>query len=200
MWNTKPSYLASTQVEISTEVPDEQDGVTAYASVEQTAWQLSKTSVLPLGAGVIATKSGIGRWLLAFPGSYLGRSYEWNLNGPLDGFGVDTTPLASLPSDGGNAVFDGTYLCDTNSTIASVELTQRVPGSAGTTSIEVIRRRAGVFASIATLSNVSTAAFAAVVSTPIVSDLNILDILFCRLRSVQTGSPGDITARVRFVP
>ena len=60
---TKPSYTADTQTEITQFVPDSEDGITAFAISEQTAWQLSKTSTATIGANALATKSGTGRWL-----------------------------------------------------------------------------------------------------------------------------------------
>lgn len=62
-YRTKPGYTADTQANITAQVPDDEDGAIAFAIAEQTAWQLSKTSVEPLGPEVIDTRSGTGRWL-----------------------------------------------------------------------------------------------------------------------------------------
>jgi hypothetical protein len=62
-FKTHPDYTADTQANITAQVPDVEDGALAFATAEQTLWLLSKTSVLPLGPAVLATKSGVGRWL-----------------------------------------------------------------------------------------------------------------------------------------
>jgi hypothetical protein len=62
-YRTKPGYTADTQANITAQVPDDEDGAIAFAIAEQTAWQLSKTSVATVGTDVLATKSGTGRWL-----------------------------------------------------------------------------------------------------------------------------------------
>ncbi len=62
-FRTKPGYTADSQAEITSDVPDDEDGITAFAISEQTAWQLSKTSSATVGTNVLATKSGTGRWL-----------------------------------------------------------------------------------------------------------------------------------------
>lgn len=66
---TKPGYTATNQSVLSSYVPDDQDGEIAYCILEQTAWQLEKTSVVPLGPDAIATKSGTGRWVKVATGS-----------------------------------------------------------------------------------------------------------------------------------
>lgn len=62
-FKTKPGYTADTQAEITSSVPDSEDGSTAYAVLEGTSWQLNKTSSATVGANVLATKSGTGRWI-----------------------------------------------------------------------------------------------------------------------------------------
>lgn len=75
-----PCYYADSQANVTSEVDDSQDGALAFAISEQTAWQLSKTSVAALGSNVIATKSGVGRWLRLAYGSEaapVSNDYYW---------------------------------------------------------------------------------------------------------------------------
>ncbi len=77
-YRTKPGYTADTQANLTAQVPDDEDGAIAFASSEQSTWQLSKTSVATIGADAIATKSGTGRWLkLALSADAGGSVNDW---------------------------------------------------------------------------------------------------------------------------
>lgn len=79
-YKTKPGYTATNESAISAEVPDEKDGVIAYAEAEGTAWQLSLVSSASLGSDVIATRGGSGRWLKISIGSTSSSApYLWSL-------------------------------------------------------------------------------------------------------------------------
>ncbi len=122
--------------------------------------------------------------------------FVWNLNGPLAGFPVDTTAVASLPASGGSAIFDSIRYVNQASTISDVRLTQRIPGTAGTTSAEFLLLRGGVFSSIGIISLAGTTAFLTGTVAPSVASLLVGDFLVCRLRSIQSGSPEDISAQM----
>jgi hypothetical protein len=62
-YKTVPDYTATSQAVITSQVPDSEEGSMAYAITEKTAWVLQKTSADALGSNVIATKSGVGRWI-----------------------------------------------------------------------------------------------------------------------------------------
>jgi len=62
-YKSRPDYSANSQAEISSQVSDLEDGVTCFATLEQTLWILSQTSSLAIGPSVIATRSGVGRWI-----------------------------------------------------------------------------------------------------------------------------------------
>jgi len=62
-FQSHPDYTASNQASVSSEVDDSQDGASCWAVAEKTLWQLSLTDASALGPDVIATRSGIGRWL-----------------------------------------------------------------------------------------------------------------------------------------
>lgn len=62
-FQSHPDYTASNQARVSSEVDDSQDGASCWAVAEKTLWQLSLTDASALGPDVIATRSGIGRWL-----------------------------------------------------------------------------------------------------------------------------------------
>jgi hypothetical protein len=96
-YRTKPGYTADSQANITAQVPDDEDGAIAFAIVEQTAWQLSKTSVATVGTGVLATKSGVGRWLkLAISQDISGSSSDWLYGLGLDGARVIAGTAAAL--------------------------------------------------------------------------------------------------------
>lgn len=60
---THPDYTADTEANVTAQVSDSENGTLCWAAAEQSLWQLSKISVLPLGPNVLATQSGVGRWL-----------------------------------------------------------------------------------------------------------------------------------------
>lgn len=121
---------------------------------------------------------------------------QWNLMGPLQGYPTDTTVVGLLPGDGGVAIFDGVYFIDAPRTIQQVQMTQRTPGTSGTTSGELLRWRAGTFTSISILDITSTAPLSSVAGS--ISDPNLLsgDLLLSRLRSIQNGTPANLSLQV----
>lgn len=62
-YKTKPGYTCASQTELSTLVPDTDDGALGYCVAELSSWQLEKTNVAALDSDHIATKSGVGRWV-----------------------------------------------------------------------------------------------------------------------------------------
>jgi len=99
-YRTKPGYTADTQANITAQVPDVEDGAICFAIAEQTAWQLSLTSVATVGADVLATKSGTGRWLRVSLASSAASSADWfyglGLTGVLSvGAGVTAAALTA---------------------------------------------------------------------------------------------------------
>jgi len=188
-FQTKPSYTAATQSDISTEVPDTENGATAFAVLQQTSWQLSKTSAQPLGPNVIATKSGVGRWLrlrYAFSGR---PTFEWNANGDLTLFSPDTNPPSG---DGGNSFFDGARFVSESFFIVGFSMIQRSTGGSGNSVVEVYRYRASTFTLLATLTIASGPVLATNTQLAPASPLDELqpgDLVMCRFFSVQSASP-----------
>ena len=62
-FSTHPDYTADNEANVTAEVNDSENGSSCWAAAEQSLWVLSKTSALPLGTNVLATQSGVGRWL-----------------------------------------------------------------------------------------------------------------------------------------
>ena len=194
MFRTKPGYSATTVADISTEVPDDENGVIAFAETEQTAWQLSKFSTDPLSADVIATKSGIGRWLryrLANE-SFVPREISWRGNGDLSLFTVDA---AAPVGDGGDSFFDGAVLITDPMRIVLLTMTQRASGSAGVTTAEVWRSRGGAFFLLGLLSIPAGLPLDAANTIPPPSpddELIFGDLVLVRFTAVQTADPTTV--------
>ena len=197
-YQTHYNFISDTQANITAQVSDVQDGVLCWAVTEQTWWQLIKTSVAPLGPNVLATFSGLGRWLRF---TLVVANYDdaliWNLNGNFAGYPTDTTAVGVLPATGGNATFDSMRYVDTAATVSELRLTQRVAGSGGTTSAEFLLLRGGVFSSVGIISLAALVAFDTGTVAPSVTSLLVGDFLIVRLRQRQTGNPNDLTAQMR---
>ncbi len=102
---TRPGYTADSQSTLSLYVPDGEDGETAYCILEQTSWQLEKTSVVALGPDAIAAKSGTGRWIKVATGSSVPVSPNYSdvdldfTSGPFQQTSVTVTVAATWVQD-----------------------------------------------------------------------------------------------------
>lgn len=194
-FSTIPRYSSDSESTISSEVPDEIDGVTCFAEAESTTWTLNQSSVAAIGPGVLATRSGVGRWI-AVP-SIVPNGYFFNLNGDLALADVDATPPAG---DGGSAFFDGSRIFLATERITLFGMVQRCTGSAGNTTVEVWRYRAGAFFQLASMTVAAGAAFASATSLPPAGPDDVLvfgDLVLVRLANVQQDdgilTPCDLT-------
>lgn len=195
-FRTHPAYQSPSESEISSEVPDESDGVTAFAVAEQSFWVLSSTSVAPLSPFVISTRSGVGRWLrITTKGGP--KEYFWNANGDLSLMDVGSLPPVG---DGGDGFFDGTRVSTQSEQIVLFSAIQRCTGSSGSTDLEVWRLRGGVFFLLASMSIAFGAPFGVALAAPPAGPDDVLlisDIIITRVTSVQESDgvsvPCDLT-------
>jgi len=126
-----------------------------------------------------------------------GAPIDFRLNGPLPGYPTDTTAPAGLPASGSTATFDVAIYIERAMVLTDLRAVQRVPGTAGTTSCELLRRRGGVFLSLGICSIATVAGFDT--ATAAITDPVALagDILTARLRSVQSSEPSDLILQVK---
>lgn len=109
-FSTRPIFCAASEGEISLNVPDGENGSLAYATAQETSWQLDRNSGAPLGADYLPTKSGTGRWVRvalanSLPASVVPSSRLINTTAPLTGGGdlsADRT-LGISPASGSSA-------------------------------------------------------------------------------------------------
>lgn len=204
MWRSKPSYLSQDQAQISSQVPDDEDGVTAFAEAEQTAWQLSKSSIVALGPNAIATKSGPGRWLeiQLVHNNTSPNDLIWNLNGDIH---LADVGAGAPVGDGGPGFFDGTRLIVSlnGERITLLSAIQRCSGANGFTTVEVWRLRAGVYTLLSTLALPFGVPFTVANAPPPPGPDDILifgDMALVRLISKQDDdgilSPCDLTVNI----
>jgi len=94
-FSTVPSYSADSEATISSEVPDDIDGSSCFAQAEGTIWVLNTGSTATVGDGVLATRSGTGRWIAVNIGSVASAS-DWLYGVPQDGSRSIAGTAASL--------------------------------------------------------------------------------------------------------
>lgn len=82
-YSTVPSYQADDESTVSSEVPDTDDGSTCFAISEGTLWVLNTGSTATVGDGVLATRSGTGRWISVSTGASSGAGWYYGV--PQDG-------------------------------------------------------------------------------------------------------------------
>lgn len=196
---THPSFTAADQAEITSGVSAAEDGSMAYAIAQRTLWQLELTSATALSANVIATQSGVGRWIRVAmrQGAGAGVAFVWNANDDLTGFDVGA---GAPPSDGGDGTFDGARYLTEDTSLGDFVVVQRSPGDSGTTDIELWRLRAAIFtlqatASLAALTDFETLSVAPADPVGLAGDQ-----YFCRFTAIQAAlspaTPLDLTARL----
>jgi len=191
-FRTHPSYTADTQSNITSQVPDSENGVMCYAELQNSYWVLNKSSAMPLGPRVIATKSGVGRWLRTsgLPGSTA--SFVFVANGDL---GLFPTDLAAPSGDGGDSFFDCPRQILFDCAISGFTMSQRSDGDSGSTTVEVYRYRAATFFLLATLTIASGSPLQITVAAPPPAPDDLLqsgDIVMCKFTSVQDSSATNV--------
>ncbi len=152
---------------------------------------------LAIAGGAAGFMSGADKTKIDSLPSVVARGAVWNLNGDLALADVDATPPAG---DGGSAFFDGTRIFLVSERITLFSMVQRCTGSAGNTTVEVWRYRAGVFFQLATMTVASGAAFASTTALPPAGPDDVLvfgDLVLVRLADVQQddgiSTPCDLT-------
>lgn len=123
-------------------------------------------------------------------------AYRFNANGLLSGFsdGVAGTFTAAAMIDGSEEVWNAEQF------IQTMRLRQIVDGGAGTTTVEIFRRRAGANTSLGTISLAAGGGVFATASTiPATAALQTLqvgDVLVCQFTARQTTTAADVTIEV----
>lgn len=117
------------------------------------------------------------------------QAFEWNANGDLVAFDIEPSSFDGLPSSdpllAGPGPFDSQREVSTAATIATLNLSQRVPGvEPDETEVAFYRIRAGAVALLGTATLTNFFQFQDVAVAPVVSDLAPGDTLFVSFVSV----------------
>jgi hypothetical protein len=120
------------------------------------------------------------------------QAFEWNANGDLVAFDIEPASFdgepASDPALAGPGPFDTQREVTAAASIASLNLSQRVPGTApDVTEVAFYRIRAGTVALLGTASLNNASQFQSASTAPAVSDLSPGDILFVSFVEVPTA-------------
>lgn len=119
------------------------------------------------------------------------------IEGLLSAHAVDTSP--PTPSGGpgrfGNLLYVPVGLC-----VGDFRLVRAVPGTSGTTTVDIYRLRSGTWTLLAALSVSGTSAMAttglSMGGQDVLSTFLAGDILMTRLRAIEAGSPEGITVSI----
>lgn len=117
------------------------------------------------------------------------QAFEWNANGDLVAYGIEPASFDGEPSSdpalAGPGPFDSQREVQTAASIATLNLNQRVPGTApDSTEVAFYRIRAGTVALLGTASLNNTSQFQTASVAPAVTDLVAGDIVFVSFVSV----------------
>lgn len=125
------------------------------------------------------------------------QSYVFNANGLLSAF----TNAAAPGTFDSSAMIDGSReIWNANQFIQTMRLRQVVDGGAGTTTVEVFRRRSGVLTSLGTISLAAGGGAFDVASTVPASaalqTLQVADVLVCQFNARQTTTAANVTIEI----
>lgn len=123
----------------------------------------------------------------------------WHLNGDLS---LATTDTGPVPADGGPGTFDGAVYITTATRLLELRGILRQGGLAGTVDAEFLRLRGGLFFSLGIVSLGLGTFVTATAAIPVAPNdvLAVGDMVFVRLRAVQTGNPSDLTLQLTATP